>query len=86
MKIPIDLTTDQIVSLARACGFSTNYDRTPDVDEWILWHGHGENYVRHVGTRAAVCAFLAGYVEMREKARALMRDLRERGTDLMERL
>lgn len=76
MKIEDDLPTSVISVVANACGFQVAYSREPDVDEWSLSSGHGENHVEYVGTRQVICAFLSGFVAMRERAVQLLSDLR----------
>lgn len=74
-KIDVDLPTEVLGALARACGFLLSYDRTPGADAWTLSHGHGPTYVQHVGTRQAVCAFLTGYADMQLQTTQILNEL-----------
>jgi hypothetical protein len=64
-----------LIALAEALGFRIAYARQPGVDEWTLSAGHGVNHVQYVGTRASVCAFLAGYAAMKLQTTQMLNDM-----------
>lgn len=74
-KIENNLPTEVLTALAKACGFSSAFDRSPGTDEWTLSAGHGATHVQHVGTRQSVCAFLTGYAAMQIKTTQILNDL-----------
>lgn len=62
-------------AVAKALGFHLAYDHRPNIDEWTLHKGHGPTYAQHVGSRASICAFLAGYAAMNVEMASVLNDL-----------
>lgn len=76
-KIDDNLHPSVLSAVAKSCGFSVAFDRRPNTDEWTLRAGHGASYVEYAGTRQSVCAFLAGYVTMRERTATMLNGLED---------
>ena len=74
-KIDEELPLEVLKLLAEACGFQLFRCTTVGIDEWTLWRGHGVSHVQHVGTRKAICAFLAGYSDMRLLTAQILNEL-----------
>ena len=71
-NINIDLHPAVITAAAQQLGFRVTYDHTPNADAWTLSTGHGTSLEEFTGTRATVCAFLAGCAEFSAKASAAL--------------
>jgi hypothetical protein len=76
-KIDNNLPTEAIVELAKACGFSVVFDRSPGADQWTLHRGHGALHVQRAGTRQDACAYLTGYADMLVTTGQILSDLDE---------
>jgi hypothetical protein len=74
-KIDDNLHIEVLSALAKACGFSVAYDRSPGADTWTLSAGHGDEHLQYVGTRQCVCAFLHGYAAMRLQTTQILNEL-----------
>jgi hypothetical protein len=82
-KICTDLPSEVLAVLAKALGFRLSCSRAPDDDEWALSHGHGTTHIQHVGTRAAVCAFLTGYSAMQLHTTRILNELENAHKELI---
>lgn len=82
-KIDTELPLEVLVALAKACGFSVHYDRTPGVDSWKVCHRHSPTNIEHVGTRQAICAFLTGYADMQMLTTQILNDVDNAGRRLV---
>jgi hypothetical protein len=75
ININIDLHPAVITAAAEQLGFRVTYDHTPNADAWTLSTGHGGSLQEFTGTRATVCAFIAGCAEFSAKASAAICEL-----------
>ena len=74
---------DDLVSLARSCGFSVTYERTPGVDKWNIHRGHGKSYLAYAGTMQTIAAFLTGYACMMKVATDQLAKLESESNQLL---